>query len=95
MPLGSDCSFLQRGERRRYWDGCGFILLSPHTWLWEQAKGKMSLGDVHRLRKGGARQRISPSKASKPVKSVNVVVDGGEEVEALVLLLRTWVAYTR
>ena len=31
----------------------------------------------------------------EPVKSVNVVVDGGEEVEALVLLLRTWVAYTR
>ena len=31
-----------------------------------------------------------------PVKSVNVVVDDGEEVEALVvLLLRTWVAYTR
>ncbi len=56
----------------------------------------MSLGDVHRLRKGGARQRISPSKASKPVKSVNVVVDGDdEEAEALVLLLRTWVAYTR
>jgi hypothetical protein len=27
--------------------------------------GKMSLGDVHRFRKGGARQRISPSKASK------------------------------
>jgi hypothetical protein len=55
----------------------------------------MSLGDVHRLRKGGARQRISPPKASKPVKSVNVVVDGGEEVEAVVILLRTWVAYTR
>ncbi len=31
---------------------CGLILLSPHTWLWEQAKGKMSLGDVHHLRKG-------------------------------------------
>ncbi len=31
----------------------------------------------------------------EPVKSVNVVVDGGEEVGALVLLLRTWVAYTR
>ena len=31
----------------------------------------------------------------EPVKSVNVVVDGGEEVEALVILLRTWVAYTR
>ncbi len=74
---------------------CGLVLLSPHTWLWEQAKGKMPLGDVHRLRKGGARQSFSPSKASKPVKSVNVAVDGGEEVEALVLLLRTWVAYAR
>ena len=28
-------------------------------------EGENVVGDVHRLRKGGARQRISPSKASK------------------------------
>ncbi len=72
MPLGSDCSFLQRGERRRYWDVRNLILLSPHTWLWEQVNGKISLGYVHRLRKGGARHRISPSKASKAFKVSSV-----------------------
>ena len=51
---------------------CSLVLLSPHTWPWEQAKGKMSLGDVHRLCKGDARQRINPSKASKAFKVLSM-----------------------
>ncbi len=44
---------------------CGLILLSSHTWLWaKKAKGESVVGDAHRLRKGGVRQRISPSKAA-------------------------------
>ena len=73
LPLGPDVSFLQRSNWGRSWGGCGCILLSSHTWLWaRKAKGKMLWVTFIASVKGGVRQRNSPSKASKALKSHNL-----------------------